>query len=272
MNQITTSEMKMINYYSRKELTPEDVYVFTVKLCDNDIDSTNERFTVESLFALAALFVGKTGIIDHYPTAKNQKMRIISCKVDYIEDKITAVGEPYYRLMARVYLLRNDDTKELIENIEEGIVDEVSIGCSVRRSTCSICHNDIHSPLCGHLKGEKYGVMGRVKLCFVELQEPTDAYEFAFVFKPPMTNQEALNELQASIENRNSQCHIETYKKAIEALEKQVPQKPKSYRFPSGIKKATCPRCLMMEDESANYCRSCGQALNWGGTINEQMP
>lgn len=184
MKQITASEMELINSYSRIELTPDDVYVFTVKLCDNDLDRDNERFTVESLFVLAKLFVGKTGIIDHDPSANNQRMRIIACKVEYVEDKVTAVGEPYYRLIARVYLLRNDDTKELIENIEEGIVDEVSIGCSVRRSTCSICHNDIHSPLCNHRKGEKYIVMGRVKLCFVELQEPTDAYEFAFVARP----------------------------------------------------------------------------------------
>lgn len=184
MNEITTAEMELINSYSRRELTPDDVYVFTVKLCDNDLDRDNERFTVESLFVLAKLFVGKTGIIDHDPSANNQKMRIIACKVEYVEDKVTAVGEPYYRLMAQVYLLRNNRTQKLIENIEKGIIDEVSIGCSVRNSICSICHNDIHSPLCCHLKGKKYGVMGRVKLCFVELQEPTDAYEFAFVARP----------------------------------------------------------------------------------------
>lgn len=58
--------------------------------------------------------------------------------------------------------------------------------------------------------------------------------------------------------------NVEALRVASVALEKQVPQKPKSYRLPPGIKKATCPRCLMVEDESANYCRSCGQALEWG--------
>lgn len=181
MNIITTDDMERINSFSRRELTPDDVYVFTVRLCDNDIDRNNERFTVESLFELAKLFVGKTGIICPDPAVNNQKMRIIACKVEDVEDKVTAVGEPYYRLMARVYFLRNDSTRKLVEDIEKGIIDEASIGCSVGRSTCSICHNDIRSPLCGHIKGEKYGVSGRVKLCFAELQEPTDAYEFAFV-------------------------------------------------------------------------------------------
>ena len=184
MNKITTSEMELINSYSLRELTPEDVYVFSVKLCDNDIDRDYERFTVESLFELEKLFVGKTGIIDHNPAVNNQKMRILTCKVEYVKDKVTAVGEPYYCLMARVYLLRNDDNQKLINNIEEGLVDEVSIGCSVRRSSCSICHNDIHSPLCNHRKGKKYVSNGREKLCVVELQEPTDAYEFAFVAEP----------------------------------------------------------------------------------------
>ena len=73
-----TDEMALVNTYSRRELSADEVYLFTVALCDNDIDRDNERFTVESLFELEKLFVGKTGIIDHDPTAKNQKARIIS--------------------------------------------------------------------------------------------------------------------------------------------------------------------------------------------------
>ena len=265
MNQITTSEMELINSYSRKELTPEDVYVFTVKLCDNDIDSTNERFTVESLFALADLFIGKTGFIENDLAKNNQMIRIISCKVDCDEDKGTVDHEPYYRLMARVYMLRNDNTREMIENIEKGIVEEVSIGCSVNHSICSICHYSIYSPLCNHHRGEKYEVDGRMKLCFVELKEPTDVYEFLLVFKPPMTNQEALNELQASIESRNSQCHIETYKKAIEALKKQVPQKPVEMCNRSFV----CSHCKQKVIRHQSFCDICGQALDWEGTNNE---
>ena len=181
---ITTDEMDMINSYSRRQLSSDDVYVFTVKLCDNDIDRANERFTVESLFVLKKLFIGKTGIIDRDQTAKNQMARILSCDVEYIEDKVTAVGEPYYQLIARAYLLRNDDTRELIDSIENSTVKKVSTGCSVRRSVCSICHCDIHSPLCNHRKGKMYKIKGRVKKCFVELQEPTDAYEFTFVVEP----------------------------------------------------------------------------------------
>ena len=184
MNKVTTYDMEQINSYSAKELSPDDVYVFTAKLCDNDIDADSERFTIESLFVLKKLLVGKTGILDCGCSDEHITMRIISCDIEYIEDKVTAVGEPYYRLMVRVYMMKNNYTQSIIEQIENGDIDKVSIGCSVRSSMCSICHIDINSPLCCHQKGKKYGE----ELCFVELTEPTDVYEFSFALESPPKN------------------------------------------------------------------------------------
>jgi hypothetical protein len=167
-----TNEMELVNSYSRRQLSEDEVYLFSVVLCDNDIDRDCERFTVESLFELEKLFVGKTGIIDHDPTAKNQKARIISCKVESVEGKTTANGDQLFRLTARAYMRRTEGNAELIEAIEAGIVKEVSVGCSVGHTLCSICRNDIHSPLCSHQKGREYDG----ELCFGELCEPKDAY------------------------------------------------------------------------------------------------
>ena len=174
------AEMTLINSYSRRELKPEEVYIFSVALCDNDIDRDNERFTVEALFALEKLFVGKTGIIDHDPTAKNQKARIISCRVENVEGEKTALGDDLFRLTARAYIRRSEGNAELIEAIEAGIVKEVSVGCSVGGTVCSICRQDMRSPACGHIKGREYDG----ELCYGELSEPTDAYEFSFVAVP----------------------------------------------------------------------------------------
>ncbi len=175
-----TEEMALVNTYARRELSPDEVYLFTVVLCDNDIDRDHERFTVESLFALEKLFVGKTGIIDHDPTAKNQKARIISCRVDAVEGRSTALGDELFRLTARAYIRRTEANRELIEAIEAGIVKEVSVGCSVERTVCSVCRNDMRSPLCNHIKGREYNG----EKCYGELMEPTDAYEFSFVAIP----------------------------------------------------------------------------------------
>lgn len=79
-----------------------------------------------------------------------------------------------------------------------------------------------------------------------------------------MTPDYAIEKIQEFIDCDGTQMiDIVTLITAQDALRKQIPQKPNTYRFPSGIKKAVCPRCLMVEDESAKYCRSCGQALDW---------
>ena len=174
------AEMALVNRYARRELSADEVYLFTVALCDNDVDRDCERFTVESLFALEKLFVGKTGIIDHNPTANNQKARIISCKVESVDGAVTSLGDQLFRLTARAYIRRTEGNAELIEAIEAGIVKEVSVGCSVGHTVCSICRNDLSSPLCSHQKGREYDG----ELCCGELTEPRDAYEFSFVAVP----------------------------------------------------------------------------------------
>ena len=179
---VSAEELELINTYTRRTLTADEVYVFTVVLCDNDVDRDGERFTVESLFALEKLFVGKTGIFDHDPSAKNQTARIISCKVENIASRVTATGDEYFCLKARAYLPRTEGNAELIAALDSGIVKEVSVGCAVGKILCSICGEEIG--LCPHRKGETYGG----KLCCGELTEPYDAYEWSFVAVPAQKN------------------------------------------------------------------------------------
>ena len=178
----TAEELELINTYSRRTLTADEVYVFTVVLCDNDVDRDGERFTVESLFALEKLFVGKTGIFDHNPSAKNQTARIISCRVENVASRTTATGDEYFCLKARAYLPRTEGNSELIAALDSGIVKEVSVGCAVGKILCSVCGDDIG--MCPHRKGETYGG----KLCCGELTEPYDAYEWSFVAVPAQKN------------------------------------------------------------------------------------
>ena len=171
-------ELGLINAYTRRELSADEVYVFSVVLCDNDVDRDGERFTVESLFELEKLFVGKTGIFDHNPSAKNQTARIFACAVESGGGKKTVTGDDYFCLKARAYIPVNPDTAAVISAIDSGIIREVSVGCAVERTVCSICGEDIG--MCPHKKGEQYGG----KLCCGELVKPYDAYEWSFVAVP----------------------------------------------------------------------------------------
>lgn len=177
---LNDGELELINNYARRELNEDEVYVFSVVLCDNDIDRDYERFTVESLEKLSQLFVGKTGIFDHNPKAKNQTARIISCKLEAVQGKKNSLGDDYFRLVARAYMPKSDSNKDLRLSIDSGITREVSVGCAVEKTLCSICGKDKFSSECAHIKGESYGG----ELCYGELVNPFDAYEFSFVAVP----------------------------------------------------------------------------------------
>ena len=177
-SQASAEELSLINRYTRRALSADEVYVFSVTLCDNDVDRDGERFTVESLFALEKLFVGKTGIFDHDPSAKNQAARIFACTVESDDTRTTATGDTYFCLKARAYMPKTDGNRALRDMLDSGIVKEVSVGCAVAHTLCSVCGQEYAS--CAHRKGERYGG----KLCCGELTDPTDAYEWSFVAVP----------------------------------------------------------------------------------------
>ncbi len=174
-------ELELINRFTRRKMAAEELYCFTVVLCDNDIDRDNERFTVGSLKALADLFVGKTGISDHSQRSADQCARIFSTEVETVDGAVTADGQPYTRLKARAYMPRSESNEKLMLEIDSGIKKEVSVGCSCRRQVCSVCGSDKG---CGHIKGRIYNEGSAKRRCFFELCDPYDAYEWSFVAVP----------------------------------------------------------------------------------------
>ena len=182
--ELDENELGLINLFSRKELKAEEVYAFCVRLCDNEVDRDYERFSAGSLEELAKLFVGKSGIFDHQWSAQGQTARIYRTEIVRESNMMTAAGEPYCYLKGYAYLLRTEKNKDLIAEIEGGIKKEVSVGCAVERAVCSICGEDMRNGGCGHQKGQEYG--GR--LCYAQLEDVSDAYEWSFVAVPAQRN------------------------------------------------------------------------------------
>lgn len=172
--------LEKIGRYTRRKFSAQELYTFPVALCDNEVDRDGERFTVEALNGLAKLFVGKTGVFDHDPMAKNQTARIYDCRVEKDEGRMTSCGEPYTRLVAEAYLPRTDANRDFISALEAGIKKEVSVGCAVRSVKCSICGADLRNGACEHRRGQSYGGV----LCCAVLDDPSDAYEWSFVAVP----------------------------------------------------------------------------------------
>ncbi len=163
-------QLDAINALAKGKMTAEQVYVFSLRLCDDQVDRDQERFDTGALPALAKLFLGRTGILDHKWSAEHQVARIFETQV--VQEK----GVSYIKAWA--YIRRGGSNEEIIADIEAGIRKEVSVGCAMGMAVCSICGGEYGT--CGHCKGESYDA----QVCCVILKEPMDAYEFSFVAVP----------------------------------------------------------------------------------------
>ena len=166
----TAVQLEAINALAKAQLTQEQVYVFSLRLCDDQVDRDFEKFDAAALPGLAKLFIGRTGIVDHCWSADNQVARIFETQV------VQENGISYIKAWA--YIRRGGSNEEIIADIEAGIKKEVSVGCAMGRCSCSICGSEYGT--CGHQKGQHYDG----QLCCGILQEPVDAYEFSFVAVP----------------------------------------------------------------------------------------
>lgn len=176
----TSTDMQKISQFTRREMSEDELYIFNVTLCNNDIDRDNEKFSVNALNQLAPMFVGKTGIADHSMRSADQKARIFDAWVEKQDGINTADGEDLYCLKAKAYMLNNDTNRALIDEIDAGIKKEVSVSCAMTKSICSICGKDKRHERCEHIVGKEYGG----KMCYTILDDASDAYEFSFVAVP----------------------------------------------------------------------------------------
>lgn len=181
---ITEDEMALINQFSTKELTPEEVFTFKAVLCDNKLDRQYERFTIKALQELQALFLGKTVIKDHARSADNQVARIYKTELKTSATELTDGAEPYTQLVAHCYMLKLASTADLIAEIQGGIKKEGSVGFRPSSAICSICGTDNTKTYCPHWPGRSYGKEGGQVLCTFTLGGALDAHEFSLVAVP----------------------------------------------------------------------------------------
>ncbi len=174
------TNLQKINQFTRRELTEEELYLFDVILCDNDIDRDAECFSEEALEQMQKLFIGKTGIFDHNPEAAGQTARIYDTELVKSGDKKTKDGRPLVSLKAHAYMIRTDSNADFIKEIDAGIKKEVSVSCAAARHVCSVCGADKAHASCAHIPGKFYGAA----LCYTILDDIQDAYEWSFVAVP----------------------------------------------------------------------------------------
>ena len=150
----TEKDIEKIKSFARRKIDQNEIYTFSMVLCGNDIDRDCEAFTKDSLITMAKLFQGKTGILDHKASSKNQIARIYKTSVIKTSEK-TLYDSDKYLLKAWAYMVKSPSTKDLILKIDAGIIKEVSVSCNIEKMVCSIC-NDPYDGSCNHILGRKY--------------------------------------------------------------------------------------------------------------------
>lgn len=238
-HKVSREDMALINALAKTILGPDEVYTFAVRLCDNEIDRDWERFDRKGLEALSRLFVGKSGIFDHDWSASGQTARLYKTELCQ-EAGVTEAGEGRCYLKGYAYMLRSEKNSDLIDEIEAGIKKEVSIGCSVSHSVCSICGQSS----CGHQRGRQY----EGKVCYFTLQDPVDAYEWSFVAVPAQRKAGVMKAFgkEAGFNLRKLLAEHPGYLEQLEYLEKEA-QLGRSYM--DGLRKELVRLVGLAEDE-----------------------
>nr|WP_316614640.1 hypothetical protein [uncultured Ruminococcus sp.] len=195
---VSEEDLKLINQYTLEPLEADDVFLFKLSVCSNaqDLDRDNEPFMLRAVKDLSKHLKGKTIILDHDPSAKNQIARIYATQlIDYNEK--TEADEPLTSLEAHCYMVKTDRNADLIAEIKAGIKKEVSVGFSTSEMKCSICGKRFFT--CAHHKGRIYDG----KVCRGQITDCTDAYEVSFVAVPCQVNAGTVKSASADEDNNS---------------------------------------------------------------------
>ena len=99
---------------SNKNITMDDVFIFSTEIAHNDIDRDNTYFSDDTLETMATQCIG------HYASlpSSSTKIRIFDAKVKPL-DKKTFDFRPYKSLVAFCYILKTDANKKMTDWINK---------------------------------------------------------------------------------------------------------------------------------------------------------
>lgn len=182
-------DLELVNQHTVKPLTADEVYMFKVVLCDNDIDRVNDKMADDFLVEYAQASKGLTGLKDHDWESDNQLARLYDTEVVTDDSTLTKLGEPRKYVLGKAYTLTK--YQDYIDKINAGLLKESSVSFNSVGDTCSICgavttkgKDDIAICPNGHVMGKEYDG----KLCYNSINKLKDSYEWSLVAVPCQRN------------------------------------------------------------------------------------
>lgn len=180
-DEITSVQKEMIKRFLPRDerndyINWKDYYVFKIILCNNDVDKDHDKFSIQTLYQIRDMAIGKNGILDTMPNKENKFniARIFDCSVEYDKGKTTIDGEPLFYVQAYAFLDKriSDGCGVIAQKIKEGFYNEISVGCSIYESHKASLFDSELAP--------EYEI--------TVIDSIADLYEWAIVQKPDVLN------------------------------------------------------------------------------------
>jgi hypothetical protein len=153
--------------YALRPLAPEEFAVFTMDLCHNQVDRHFSRFPDEELARINAMTPGRPLMERHDLRGTLPRGTFFRSSLHHAEDRVSVRPD--------LYVLRTDENRDFILNIEGGVYRETSIGFSFRTPECSICGRDLRT--CEHVPGRRYGD----ETCYFTMRDVLEVIEGSVV-------------------------------------------------------------------------------------------
>lgn len=147
LDHLDEDTMPAVNHFALRPLTPEEVAVFTLDLCHDQVDRHFSRFPEEELERISRMTPGRPLMERHDLRGSLPRGTFFRSHLHRQDGRVSVRPE--------VYVLRTPQNHDFILNIEGGVYRETSIGFSFRLPECSVCGKDLRT--CAHIPGRAYG-------------------------------------------------------------------------------------------------------------------
>lgn len=185
VNDDVDKRLEIINSHTITPLTKDEVFLFDVVLCDNDVDRVGDRLSDKFLEEFAEKSKTLVGLKDHDWSSDGQLSRLYDTEVVTVDGETNSVGEPYKQVIGHAYTLQRFE--EFVDRIRSGLLKECSVSFESQDDRCSICGGHMEKgvdsiAVCenGHVAGNTY----EGKLCYNDVNTCTDVFEWSLVAVP----------------------------------------------------------------------------------------
>jgi hypothetical protein len=167
-------------------VSKEDIFIRTMFLVSDQVNSYGGRFPLEELQRLATLVIDSPVMVGHtkekLPIARNFKAEVVQRN-----------GQNWVKVW--FYWLRSSrDALSLKENIDHGIYKECSLGFVFEFPECSICGQDMRK--CSHVPFKTYETQDGEKEAYFNYRNIVRVLETSLVYRGAVPNTSMSDELR----------------------------------------------------------------------------